>query len=156
MAIWRICSFCSVNLAVSSANLKMDGVTWKLIQELRFWKYIDHSSGFKLNLLISHTLHILHFMERPIPHAFTPWLQGKASTQLNLFCTENHYVGCTHIIKCVSKCKDSVSNKFTENAFLISRKLFPLCLVTCYSCSIILPIFPLCLILSSYFGYSSC
>ena len=57
--------FCSVNLAIVSANLKTDGVTWKVIENLRCFSILITEVVYNLHPLNSHALHILHVMEHP-------------------------------------------------------------------------------------------
>ena len=52
-------------MAVYSENLKMDGVTWKVIKKFGFLGILITIVGYNLNLLNSHALHILNFIEHP-------------------------------------------------------------------------------------------
>ena len=66
MVLWSFkdsVNFCSVNLAVFSANLKKDGVTWKVIEKLRFFGIIIILVGYNLHPLNSQAY--LNFMEQP-------------------------------------------------------------------------------------------
>ena len=55
-------------MAVFSANLKTNGVYWKVIGKIRFFGILIIILGYNLHPLNSHTVHIFTLMEHPSGH----------------------------------------------------------------------------------------